>query len=65
MLHTMLRERIVYTKFQAALDTITTPRVRDVSHFLAVLQRKLEEEKSVYPPINLTLLDPGVEEESS
>lgn len=58
------RDRIVYTKFQAALDTITIPRVGDVSHFLAILQRKLEEEKSLYPTINLTLLDPGAEEES-
>lgn len=60
--YNLVRETIVYTLFQAALDTMTTPRVGDVSDFLAVLQKKLEEDKHVYPPVNLTILEPPSEE---
>lgn len=58
----LVRDKVVYTPFQTALDKITTPRASDVNDFLKLLQKKLEEDKHVYPPINLTLLDLPTEE---
>lgn len=61
----LVKDAIVYTNFQDALEAITTPPVGDVSEFLTVLQKKLEEDKSVYPPINVTLLDANSEGEGA
>ncbi len=52
----------IYTEFQMALDTITTPSVGDVHDFIRVLQKKLEGCEQTSPPINLTLIDPPSEE---
>ncbi len=61
----LVKDTTIYTNFQAALDSITTPPVGDIGDFLTVLQKKLEEDKSIYPPINVTLLDVSSEEERS
>jgi hypothetical protein len=58
----LVQDKVIYTQFKPALDEITTPRAGDISQFLAALQDNLDEGKHVYPPVNLTLLDPSVEE---
>ncbi len=51
------RTRIVYTKFQDALNIITRPKVGCVENFLKILQNKVDE-KLESPPINKTMENP-------
>jgi hypothetical protein len=46
-----------YTSFRQAMDTITTPRAGKVEDFIQELQDQMDNEKFIYPPVNLTLLD--------
>ena len=58
----LVRDNIVYTRFNQALDEITTPKAGDVDQFVELLQTKLEQGRQVYPPVNLTLFDSPREE---
>jgi hypothetical protein len=58
----LIQKDVVYTAFKPALDEITTPRAGDVNDFVAGLQDRLDQERYIYPPINLTLLDLSAEE---
>lgn len=44
------RDRIVYTEFQPALDTITTTKPGSVDDFVNILQQKLDEKLEKIPP---------------
>ena len=55
--HELKMERIVYTKFETALSQITKPNPGEMSDFLKVLQKKLDEKLSV-PPTNNMILSP-------
>jgi hypothetical protein len=50
-------QRTVYTKFDAALAHITKPRAGEMSDFIGVLQKKLDQKLST-PPINKTIANP-------
>jgi len=49
--------RTVYTKFDTALSQITEPQTGEMSAFLGVLQKKLDEKLS-QPPVNKTVAKP-------
>lgn len=50
--------RTVYTKFESALESITTPRPGNISDFLNSLQDKLDEKlENSHPPDAPTLTD--------
>jgi hypothetical protein len=53
----LFRERIVYTRFEAALDQITKSRPGKVGDFISQLQEKVDE-KLETPPTNRTLENP-------
>lgn len=61
----LTHKQTVYTKFQAALETMTTPCVGDVHDFIHILQKKLAEQDIVYPPVNMTLLESPSEGEET
>jgi hypothetical protein len=61
----LTHKQTVYTQFQAALETMTTPQVGDVHDFIQVLQKKLEEQEGMYPPVNMTLLETPSEGEET
>ena len=53
----LFRDRIVYTKFEAALNQITKSRPGKMEDFISLLQEKVDE-KLENPPINRTIENP-------
>ena len=49
--------RTIYTEFQPALNTITTPVAGDVADFVEILQNKLDEKQDGTPPDAPTITD--------
>lgn len=56
------QKQVVHTRFQPALERITTPRAGDMNDFMALLQKRLEDSRPVYPAVNFTLTDTAQEE---
>lgn len=50
-------DRVVYTKFWPAMNTITTPEYGDVAEFIEVLQQKLDDKRNDTPPDTALLTD--------
>ncbi|MFH1894056.1 MAG: NotI family restriction endonuclease [Candidatus Zixiibacteriota bacterium] len=53
----LVKSESVYTLFQGALDTITTPAAGSLEDFMELLQDKLDEKLEGHPPDAPTLLD--------
>ena len=51
------KTKVVYTKFEEALHTITQPKIGNVEEFMKLLQDKIDE-KLEFPPKNETIESP-------
>lgn len=54
--YSLVRSRVVYTSFNAALAEITTPRAGEMGEFVSRLRKKLQREEHIYPPVTVSLL---------
>jgi hypothetical protein len=50
-------EEVVYTQFRPALEKITTTRAGDMNEFIESLQRKLNDNGALFPPVAPSLQD--------